>query len=57
MALILDHVVSAETLPAGKFGTGAYISRSSSVTGDVNRSINLSEYVCAVVDSMQTYVS
>lgn len=45
VALIFDHVVHAESLPAGKFGSGGHISRSSSVTGDVNRSFNNSEYV------------
>lgn len=45
VALIFDHVVGAESLPAGKFGSGSQISRTSSVTGDVNRSINFSEYV------------
>lgn len=29
----------------GKFGSGAHITRTNSVTGDVNRSINHSEYV------------
>ncbi|XP_024026387.1 protein MON2 homolog [Morus notabilis] len=43
VALIFDHVVRAESLPSGKFGSGGYISRASSVTGDVSRSINLSE--------------
>eukprot|EP00257_Ricinus_communis_P013104 XP_015570469.1 protein MON2 homolog isoform X2 [Ricinus communis] len=43
VALIFDHVVHAESLPARKFGSGGHISRSSSVTGDVNRSINHSE--------------
>ncbi|CAK7340899.1 unnamed protein product [Dovyalis caffra] len=43
VALIFDHVVHAESLPVGKFGSGSHISRSSSVTGDVNRSINNSE--------------
>ncbi|PON87081.1 Mon2, dimerization and cyclophilin-binding domain containing protein [Trema orientale] len=43
VALIFDHVVSAESLPSGKFGSGGYISRAGSVTGDVGRSINLSE--------------
>lgn len=43
VALIFDHVVGAESLPAGKFGSGSQISRTSSVTGDVNRSINFSE--------------
>ncbi|XP_019258208.1 PREDICTED: protein MON2 homolog isoform X2 [Nicotiana attenuata] len=40
VALIFDRVVSAESLPAGKFGSGVYISRSSSVSSDVNRNIN-----------------
>ncbi|KAI8555871.1 hypothetical protein RHMOL_Rhmol05G0207500 [Rhododendron molle] len=44
VALIFDHVVSAESLPAGKLGSGGYISRSSSVTSDINRSINRAEY-------------
>ncbi|XP_010256047.1 PREDICTED: protein MON2 homolog isoform X2 [Nelumbo nucifera] len=43
VALIFDHVVSAESLPAGKVGSGSHISRTSSVTGDVSRSINQSE--------------
>lgn len=43
VALIFDHVVSSESLPVGKFGSGAHISRTTSVSGDVNRSINLSE--------------
>ncbi|KAK7391921.1 hypothetical protein VNO78_20345 [Psophocarpus tetragonolobus] len=47
VALIFDRVVLAESLPAGKFGFGGQLSRTSSVTGDVNRSINLSEYVPA----------
>ncbi|XP_043815885.1 protein MON2 homolog isoform X2 [Manihot esculenta] len=42
VALIFDHVVHAEALPVGKFGCG-HISRSSSVTGDVSRSMNHSE--------------
>ena len=46
MALIFDHVVSAEALPTGKYGSGGYISRSNSVTSDVNRNINHLEYVC-----------
>ena len=45
VALIFDHVVRAESLPAGKLGSGGYISQSSSVTSDVNRSINRAEYV------------
>ncbi|KAK3011261.1 hypothetical protein RJ639_010612 [Escallonia herrerae] len=40
VALIFDHVVSAESLPAGKFSSGGYIARTSSVTSDINRSIN-----------------
>ncbi|KAL8528032.1 hypothetical protein ACS0TY_005737 [Phlomoides rotata] len=39
VALIFDHVVCAESLPTGKFGSGGYISRSNSVTSDVNRNI------------------
>ncbi|XP_019071203.1 uncharacterized protein [Solanum lycopersicum] len=51
VALIFDRVISAESLPAGKFGSGVYISRSSSVTSDVNRNINhlesLEQEVCS----------
>ncbi|KAH9688327.1 ARM repeat superfamily protein [Citrus sinensis] len=43
VALIFDHVVRAESLPMGKFGSGAHITRTNSVTGDVSRSINHSE--------------
>lgn len=43
VALIFDHVVCAETLPAGKLSSGSYISRTSPVSGDVSCSINLSE--------------
>ncbi|KAH9754348.1 ARM repeat superfamily protein [Citrus sinensis] len=43
VALIFDHVVRAESLPLGKFGSGAHITRTNSVTGDVSRSINHSE--------------
>ncbi|XP_047946837.1 protein MON2 homolog [Salvia hispanica] len=39
VALIFDHVVSAESLPAGRFGSGGYVSRTNSVTSDVNRNI------------------
>ncbi|KAL6548703.1 hypothetical protein OROGR_008469 [Orobanche gracilis] len=39
VALIFDHVLCAESLPAGRFGSGGYISRTSSVTSDVNRNI------------------
>lgn len=42
VALIFDHVVFAESLPTGKFGSGGYITRTNSVTSDVNRSINQS---------------
>ncbi|XWS42471.1 hypothetical protein CRYUN_Cryun16bG0016700 [Craigia yunnanensis] len=43
VALVFDHVVHAESLPAGKFSSGSYISRTSSVTGDVSRSMNNAE--------------
>ncbi|XP_024978290.1 protein MON2 homolog isoform X2 [Cynara cardunculus var. scolymus] len=43
VALIFDHVVSSESLPAGKFVHGGYVSRSASVTIDVNHSINNSK--------------
>ncbi|XP_031260059.1 protein MON2 homolog [Pistacia vera] len=43
VALIFDHVVQVESLPVGKFGSGGHLSRTSSVTGDVNRSMNHSE--------------
>ncbi|CAA0836755.1 ARM repeat superfamily protein [Striga hermonthica] len=39
VALIFDHVLHAESLPAGRFGSGGYISRTNSVTSDVNRNI------------------
>ncbi|KAL6528116.1 hypothetical protein OROHE_015066 [Orobanche hederae] len=39
VALIFDHVLCAESLPAGRFGSGGYISRTNSVTSDVNRNI------------------
>ncbi|KOM55061.1 hypothetical protein LR48_Vigan10g095300 [Vigna angularis] len=42
VALIFDRVVLAESLPAGKFGFGGQLTRTTSVTGDVNRSFNLS---------------
>ncbi|KAI4350035.1 hypothetical protein L6164_010563 [Bauhinia variegata] len=44
VALIFDRVVLAESLPAGKFGFGGQISRTRSITGDVSRSINLSDF-------------
>lgn len=53
VALIFDHVVHAEALPVGKFGCG-HISRSSSVTGDVSRSMNHSEYVNHHVNHLWT---
>ncbi|XP_027363554.1 protein MON2 homolog isoform X2 [Abrus precatorius] len=43
VALIFDRVVLAESLPSGKFCFGGQLSRTSSVTGDVNRSINFSD--------------
>ncbi|KAK6233045.1 hypothetical protein SCA6_003118 [Theobroma cacao] len=43
VALVFDHVVHTETLPTEKFGSGNYIFRASSVTGDVSRSMNNSE--------------
>ncbi|GAB4855419.1 hypothetical protein Ancab_024046 [Ancistrocladus abbreviatus] len=43
VALIFDHVARAESLPAGKFGSGGHVFRSNSVTGDVNRSIHRAE--------------
>ncbi|GJW24696.1 protein MON2 homolog isoform X1 [Tanacetum coccineum] len=43
VALIFDHVLSSESLPAGKFVHGGYLSRSASVTSDVNHSINNSK--------------
>lgn len=45
VALIFDNVVCAESLPTSKFSSGGQISRTGTVTGDVNRGINLSEYV------------
>ncbi|CAL0321003.1 unnamed protein product [Lupinus luteus] len=43
VALIFDRVVLAESLPPGKYYFGGQLSRSSTVTGDVNHSINLSD--------------
>ncbi|CAN1245358.1 Protein MON2 homolog [Linum grandiflorum] len=43
VALVFDHVVDAESLPVGKFASGVHLSRSSSVTVDVNRRMNHSE--------------
>lgn len=43
VALIFDHMVSAESLPPGKFGYGGRIFRSTSVTGDVSRNITTTE--------------
>lgn len=45
VALIFDHVVGAESLPTSKFGSGGQTSRTGTVTGDVSRGINRSEYV------------
>lgn len=45
VALIFDHVVCAESLPTSKFGSGGQISRTGTVTSDVSRGINRSEYV------------
>ncbi|KAG8391013.1 hypothetical protein BUALT_Bualt01G0143800 [Buddleja alternifolia] len=39
VALIFDHVICTESLPAGRFSSGGYISRTNSVTTDVNRNI------------------
>ncbi|KAF3786151.1 MON2-like protein [Nymphaea thermarum] len=39
-ALVFDHVIHAESLPAGKSGLGSHVSRTNSVSGDVNRSIH-----------------
>ncbi|XP_021281523.1 protein MON2 homolog isoform X1 [Herrania umbratica] len=43
VALVFDHVVHTESLPMEKFGSGNYILRTSSVTGDVSRSMNNSD--------------
>lgn len=43
VALIFDHVIFGESLPAGKFGTGSQNSRTSMVISDVDRNINSSE--------------
>ncbi|XP_008450757.2 uncharacterized protein LOC103492245 isoform X2 [Cucumis melo] len=43
VALIFDHVILGESLPAGKFGTGSQNSRTSMVISDVDRNINSSE--------------
>ncbi|CAN1132410.1 Protein MON2 homolog [Linum perenne] len=43
VALVFDHVVDAESLPVGKFASGGHLSRSNSVTVDVNRRMNHSE--------------
>ncbi|CAI9769498.1 unnamed protein product [Fraxinus pennsylvanica] len=40
VALIFDHVVRAESLPSGTFGSGRYVSRTSSFTSDMNRNVN-----------------
>ncbi|XP_039022425.1 protein MON2 homolog isoform X2 [Hibiscus syriacus] len=43
VALVFEHVVLIESLPPEKFGSGIYMSRTSSVTDDVTRSMNNSE--------------
>ncbi|XP_042513144.1 protein MON2 homolog isoform X2 [Macadamia integrifolia] len=43
VALIFDRVILAESLPAGKGGSGSQNFRTYSLTGDVSRSINQSE--------------
>ncbi|KAE8729704.1 Cysteine synthase D1 isoform 1 [Hibiscus syriacus] len=43
VALVFEHVVLIESLPPEKFGSGSYMSRTSSVTNDVTRSMNNSE--------------
>ncbi|XP_057539687.1 uncharacterized protein LOC130817800 isoform X2 [Amaranthus tricolor] len=43
VALVFDHVANAESLPSGKVSSGGQIFRSSSVTGDVSRSIHRSD--------------
>lgn len=57
VALIFDRVVLAESLPAGKFGFGSQLSRTSSVTGDVNRSINLTEYAFPFMNTITDHYS
>jgi hypothetical protein len=57
VALVFDRVVLAESLPAGKFGFGRQLSRTSSVTGDVNRSINFSEYAFPFVNTIADHYS
>lgn len=43
VALIFEHVAHAESLPVGKLGSLGFNSRTSSITGDVSRSMNNSE--------------
>ncbi|KAL4582852.1 hypothetical protein LXL04_007413 [Taraxacum kok-saghyz] len=43
VALIFDHVVSSESLPSVKSVLGGYMSRSSSVSSDINHSIKYSK--------------
>jgi len=57
VALVFDQVVLAESLPAGKFGYGGQLSRTNSVTGDVNRSINLSEYAFPFLNAIADHYS
>eukprot|EP01018_Ginkgo_biloba_P023241 Gb_33881 [translate_table: standard] len=40
VALIFDHVISAESLPVSKIGSNRHLSRTTSVSGDVSRSIS-----------------
>ncbi|KAG9451995.1 hypothetical protein H6P81_004899 [Aristolochia fimbriata] len=42
VALIFDHVVSVESLPAGKVASSNHMSRTSTVSDDVSRSITVS---------------
>lgn len=55
VALIFDHVIFGESLPAGKFGTGSQNSRTSMVISDVDRNINSSEYACHLIDINSGY--
>lgn len=57
VALVFDQVVLAESLPAGKFGYGGQLSRTYSITGDVNRSINISEYAFSFVNTIAYHYS
>lgn len=50
VALIFDHVIFAESLPVGKFGTGSQTSRTTMVIADVDRNIHNPEYACLLID-------